>query len=147
MVSQKKRSLGGQLDLLVKFRRIHAFGGPQDEIWPVTSAAQRRPRWLCRPGRGYLWLMDCGDGAKDERPPYVEKCRTLIVTPKKVDWLTAMEPIPAPTPGKKPGAPIRPLPWSVDPRFPPTTQSNAMTTTPEPTGPNEATNTSKGARA
>ena len=41
---------------------------------------------------GYLWLMDEGDGAKDERPPYVEKCRTLIVTPKKVDWLTAMDP-------------------------------------------------------
>ena len=92
--------------------------------------------------------MDEGDGAKDERPPYVEKCRTLIVTPKKVDWLTAMDPTDCAMPGKKPGAPIRPLPWSVSDssrRITPPDQSNAMTTTPEPTGPNEATSTSKGA--
>ena len=31
--------------------------------------------------------MDCGDGAKDERPPYVERCRTLIVTPNQVKWI------------------------------------------------------------
>lgn len=91
MVSQK-RSLGGQLDLLVKFR---------GEVWLVdlktksasyiSSSKDDRDGYAAQAG-GYLWLMDEGDGAKDERPPYVEKCRTLIVTPKKVDWLTAMDP-------------------------------------------------------
>ena len=91
MVSQK-RSLGGQLDLLVKFR---------GEVWLVDlktksasysgANADDRFRYAAQAG-GYLWLMDEGDGAKDERPPYVEKCRTLIVTPKEVKWLTAMDP-------------------------------------------------------
>jgi hypothetical protein len=55
------------------------------------SPKEARDGYAAQAG-GYLWLMDEGDGAKDERPPYVEKCRTLIVTPKKVDWLTAMDP-------------------------------------------------------
>ena len=91
MVSQK-RSLGGQLDLLVKFR---------GETWLVdlktksasysSSTKEDRASYAAQAG-GYLWLMDCGDGAKDERPPYVERCRTLIVTPNQVKWITPMDP-------------------------------------------------------
>ena len=36
--------------------------------------------------------MDLGDGAKNNRPPLIDRCRTLIVTPSRVDWLTAMDP-------------------------------------------------------
>ena len=67
--------------------------GPQDQISELQQQSKKKTAlgYAAQAG-GYLWLMDEGDGAKDERPPYVEKCRTLIVTPKKVDWLTAMDP-------------------------------------------------------
>lgn len=91
MVSQK-RSLGGQLDLLVKFRGSTWLIDLKSRSTSYRGAsAEDRDGYAAQAG-GYLWLMDEGDGAKDERPPYVEKCRTLIVTPKKVDWLTAMDP-------------------------------------------------------
>ena len=91
MVSQK-RSLGGQLDLLVKFRGSTLLVDLKTKSAShISSSKEDRAGYAAQAG-GYLWLMDEGDGAKDERPPYVEKCRTLIVTPKKVDWLTAMDP-------------------------------------------------------
>ena len=100
---------------------------------PVTAAAPKEDRasYAAQAG-GYLWLMDCGDGAKDERPPYVEKCRTLIVTPKarssgSPPWTHTT----APKPGKKPGASIRPLPWLFDPR-PSRTQDTPPNTNPTP---------------
>ena len=56
-----------------------------------NADAEDRAGYAAQAG-GYLWLMDYGDGAKNNRPPYVDKCRTLIVTPNRVDWLTAMDP-------------------------------------------------------
>ena len=91
MVSQK-RSLGGQLDLLVKFRGETWLVDLKTRAASYRGVTQEARNGYAAQAGGYLWLMDEGDGAKDERPPYVEKCRTLIVTPKKVDWLTAMDP-------------------------------------------------------
>ena len=91
MVSQK-RSLGGQLDLLVKFRGAVWLIDLKTRAASYRGVTQEARDGYAAQAGGYLWLMDEGDGAKDERPPYVEKCRTLIVTPKKVDWLTAMDP-------------------------------------------------------
>jgi len=91
MVS-RKRSLGGQLDLLAKFRGKTWLIDLKTKSASYRGAnAEARQGYAAQAG-GYLWLMDLGDGAKNNRPPYVDQCRTLIVTPKQVDWLTAMDP-------------------------------------------------------
>ena len=130
MVSQK-RSLGGQLDLLVKFGEDPPGWSTSRRKSPATAAVLRDRAGYAAQAGGYLWLMDEGDGAKDERPPYVEKCRTLIVTPKRSTGSPPWTQPTAPCSGKKPGAPIRPLPWSVDPR-PSRTQDTPPDTNPTP---------------
>lgn len=87
-----KRSLGGQLDLLVKFRGETWLVDLKTRAASYRGVTQEARNGYAAQAGGYLWLMDCGDGAKNNRPPYVDKCRTLIVTPKKVDWLTPMDP-------------------------------------------------------
>ena len=39
---------------------------------------------------GYLQLLQSGDGAI--QPPFVDECRTLVVTPSNSQWLRAMQP-------------------------------------------------------
>ena len=91
MVSQK-RSLGGQLDLLVRFRGSTWLIDLKSKSASYRNAdAEARAGYSSQAG-GYLWLMDLGDGAKNNRTPLVDRCRTLIVTPNRVDWLTAMDP-------------------------------------------------------
>ena len=88
----RRKSLGGQLDLLVRFR---------DEIWlcdlKTKSASWKGPRpedrqsYSAQAG-GYMHLLACGDGVKPSEIPLIDKCRTLVVTPNRVEWLTAMHP-------------------------------------------------------
>ena len=91
MVSQK-RSLGGQLDLLARFRGSTWLIDLKTKSASYRGASAEDRLGYASQAGAYGWLLDLGDGAKDERPPYIEKCRTLIVTPTKVDWLTAMDP-------------------------------------------------------
>ena len=71
MVNQK-RSLGGQLDLLVKFRGAGWWISRRNQR--VAAAAQRSPRWLCRPGE----RVPLADGLRrwsQRRTPAL--CRTM----------------------------------------------------------------------
>ena len=88
----RRKSLGGQLDLLVRFR---------DEVWLVDlktkGASWKGPRpedrysYSAQAG-GYMHLLACGDGVAPAEIPLIDKCRTLVVTPDRVEWLSAMQP-------------------------------------------------------
>jgi len=88
----RRKSLGGQLDLLVRFR---------GEVWlcdlKTKGASWKGPRpedrknYSAQAG-GYMHLMACGEGAKPAETPLIDKCRTVVVTPNRVEWLTAMHP-------------------------------------------------------
>ena len=96
------KSLGGQLDLLCRFKgktllvdlktkskwwsppqRTKKDGSPNPEgIAELLSYSQQ--------AGGYLELLATGNDAHS--PPWVDECRTLIVTPNQVKWLSAMQP-------------------------------------------------------
>ena len=89
MVNTRK-SLGGQLDLLCRFKsktllvdlksKGPSWSGPSKE--DLLSYSQQ--------AGGYLELLATGDDAQS--PPWVDECRTLVVTPTKTKWLSAMAP-------------------------------------------------------
>ena len=88
----RRKSLGGQLDLLVRFR---------GECWlldlKTKGASWKGPRpedrhsYSAQAG-GYMHLLACGDGVAPAEIPLIDKCRTLVVTPDRVEWLSAMHP-------------------------------------------------------
>ena len=84
------KSLGGQLDLLCRFKgktllvdlktKGPSWSGPSKE--DLLSYSQQ--------AGGYLELLATGDDAHS--PPWVDECRTLVVTPTRTKWLSAMQP-------------------------------------------------------
>ena len=89
MVNTRK-SLGGQLDLLCRYKgktllvdlksKGPSWKGPSKE--DLLSYSQQ--------AGGYLELLATGNDAQS--PPWISQCRTLIVTPNQVKWLSAMQP-------------------------------------------------------
>ena len=85
-----RKSLGGQLDLLCRYKgktllvdlktKGVSWKGPSKEDLSFYKAQ----------AGGYLQLLQSGDGAS--RPPFVDECRTLVVTPSNSQWLRAMQP-------------------------------------------------------
>ena len=89
MINSRK-SLGGQLDLLCRYKgktllvdlktKGPSWKGPTKE--DLLSYSQQ--------AGGYLELLQSGDDAHS--PPFVDQCRTLVVTPTQTKWLSAMQP-------------------------------------------------------
>ena len=86
----RKKSLGGQLDLLCVFKdkcllvdlktKSKSWKGPNNE--DINS-------YKAQAG-GYLYLLHSGDDAGPGQ--IVDQCRTLVVTPTQVKWLPPMDP-------------------------------------------------------
>ena len=86
----RKKSLGGQLDLLCVFKdkcllvdlktKSKSWKAPNNEdIYSYKAQAG-----------GYLYLLHSGDDAGPGQ--IVDQCRTLVVTPTQVKWLPPMDP-------------------------------------------------------
>ena len=89
MVSRKK-SLGGQLDLLCKYKGKTLLVDLKSKSKSWTSPSKEDIKSYQGQAGGYLYLLQAGDDA--QKPPFVDECRTLIVTPEKTKWLPAMTP-------------------------------------------------------
>ena len=86
----KRKSLGGQLDLLCVFKeqvllidlktKSASWKGPSKEDIESYKAQ----------AGGYLYLLT--DGDDHHGGCMVDECRTLVVTPNRVKWLSPMDP-------------------------------------------------------
>ena len=85
-----RKSLGGQADLICGYR---------GKTW-LLDYKTKGPSWkgahkddllsYSQQAGGYLELLQSGDDAHS--PPWIDLCRTLVITPNSVKWLSAMQP-------------------------------------------------------
>ena len=89
MVSTRK-SLGGQADLICTFKGKNLLIDLKSKSENWKKASDDDVRDYSRQAGGYMELLGTGDDAKS--PPWIHQCRTLIVTPNQIKWLSTMEP-------------------------------------------------------
>ena len=85
-----KKSLGGQLDLLCKYKGKTLLVDLKSKSANWSSPHRNDLLSYSQQAGGYLDLLQTGDDAVS--PPWVDECRTLVVTPHTVKWLSAMQP-------------------------------------------------------
>jgi hypothetical protein len=85
-----KKSLGGQLDLLCRYKdkTILVDLKTKSANWKAPSKEDIQG-YQAQAG-GYGMLLDSGDEAHGGC--WLDECRTLVVTPDRVKWLPAMDP-------------------------------------------------------
>ena len=88
-----RKSLGGQADLIYRLpnkegKTILFDLKNKSKNWKKASEDDLLS--YSQQAGGYLELL--GSGADSHSPPWIHQCRTLIVTPTRVQWLSSMEP-------------------------------------------------------
>ena len=90
MVNTRK-SCGGQADLIYRSKQgktVLLDLKNKSENWKTASKDDLLS--YSQQAGGYLELLQSGDDAHS--PPWIHQCRTLIITPNQVKWLSIMEP-------------------------------------------------------
>ena len=90
MVS-RRRSLGGQLDLLYRSSEGVTLLDVKTKSASWRGASKADIDSYKAQAGGYLFLLSNGDG-KQKPIPWVDHCRTLVITPTKAQFLPPMQP-------------------------------------------------------
>ena len=85
-----RKSLGGQLDLLCEYKGKVLLVDLKTKSASYRGASKEDLDGYAKQAGGYLQLLQAGNGAQS--PPFVDECRTLVVTPTETKWLPAMQP-------------------------------------------------------
>jgi len=85
-----KKSLGGQLDLLCRYKGKTILVDLKTKGASWTSASKEDKQEYKAQAGGYCYLLDLGNDAKGGF--WVDECRTCIVTPNRVKWLPPYTP-------------------------------------------------------
>ena len=93
----RRKSLGGQLDLLCKYTSPKTKQSKvllvdlktKGESWKNASP-EAKAEYAAQAG-GYGMLLDTGDDAHG--PTWVDSCYTLVITPTCAKWLPSMDPL------------------------------------------------------
>ena len=86
------KSLGGQLDLLCRYKGKTLLIDLKTKGASWSSASKDDKAGYAAQAGGYLDLLQTGDGSGIASRPMVDQCRTLVVTPNQVKWLSSMDP-------------------------------------------------------
>ena len=86
----RRKSLGGQLDLLCKYKGKTLLVDLKTKSDRWTGASKEDRYSYAAQAGAYGYLLDSGDGAQGGC--WVDECRTLVVTPNKTQWLSKMTP-------------------------------------------------------
>ena len=89
-MTKARKSLGGQLDLLCRYKGKTLLVDLKTKgSWWENASKDDKADYAAQAG-GYLELLQAGDGAHNA--PMVDQCRTLVVSPTQVKWLSSMDP-------------------------------------------------------
>ena len=91
-MTNARKSLGGQLDLLCRYKGKTLLVDLKTKGASWSSASKDDKAGYAAQAGGYLDLLQAGDGSGIASRPMVDQCRTLVVTPNQVKWLSSMDP-------------------------------------------------------
>ena len=91
-MTNARKSLGGQLDLLCRYKGKTLLVDLKSKSTSWSSASKDDKAGYAAQAGGYLELLQAGDGSNSSGRPMIDQCRTLVVTPNQVKWLSSMDP-------------------------------------------------------